>query len=73
MNVLYTTYTIELTRQDIEIITTALHGQYKTNRELYQGSTADKAPYIYAHMKDAQELRNTFGHLINRSYMGEDA
>jgi hypothetical protein len=67
---------MELTKDDIELITTALHGQYKTEQELYEKDTKDEyAPdnKYYILMNKARDLRNTFGSLINRRYMGQDA
>lgn len=73
MTVLNTTHTIELTTTEIDIIATALHGQYKSDKELHENSPKDQPAYIYQHMKLAQELRNSFGNIINRTYIGADA
>lgn len=72
MKILNTVHTIELTTDDIELITTALHGQYKTEQELW---TQDDDPYgrYYDAMNQARDLRNMFAGMINRSYMGADA
>lgn len=72
MKTLERSFTIELTTDEIDIITTALHGQYKHNKEmLFDKPTSPE--YITRHMTQSQELRNSFAHLIGRSYMGEDA
>lgn len=74
MTVLNKTYTIELTDQDIDIITTALHGQYKTEKELLQEQSEGSArTRIFDNMDLARNLRNDFGRLIGRAYLGEDA
>ena len=72
MTVCNTVHTIELTPKEIDMITTALHGQYKTERELYE---KDDETYgrFYDAMNEARDLRNAFANLINRSYMGVDA
>lgn len=73
MSIIETTYTITLTPAEIEIITTALHGQYKTGKELMETATPDQIPGLTRRTDEARTLRNTFGKLINRSYMGIDA
>ena len=72
MTVIKKTYTIELSEDDVELITTALHGQYKTESELYQNDDDIYGRY-YDAMNKARDLRNTFAKLINRAYMGADA
>lgn len=72
MKTLTKTFTIELTTDEIEIITTALHGQYKHNKEMIMDNPKNPE-YITKHMMEAQALRNSFANLINRSFMGEDA
>lgn len=73
MTVIKKTYIIELTPEDIELITTALHGQYMTNKAIIEENGDNTVDYIRQNLKAARNLRNEFGNLINRSYMGVDA
>lgn len=73
MKVANTVHTIELTPKEIDLITTALHGQYKTERELYDQDTEDVYSRFYEPMNEARDLRNAFAKLINLSFMGADA
>lgn len=67
-------YTIELTPAEIDIITTALHGEYKFIREQrHKPENADRQPQLYQKQQATQKLRNAFAELIDRRYMGEDA
>lgn len=66
------TYKIELTPAEIEIITTALHGEYKTLKTT-AAESIDESRRIYERMQPIKELRNDFANLINKTYMGEDA
>ena len=63
----------KLTNDEINLITTALHGQYKTCKEVAKKNGSDTQPYIFEDMSLARELRNAFGNIVNRTYMGEDA
>ena len=72
MTIAKTVHTIELTNEEIELITTALHGQYKTERELYENDD-DTYGRFYDAMNQARDLRNAFAHIIGRSYTGADA
>ena len=56
----------------IEAITTALHGEYKFLRE-ERAKSEDNAVRLYPKMKTVQQLRNAFGNLVGRSFMGVDA
>ena len=69
MTILSKTFTLQLTPDEIEIITTALHGQYKTDKELNEQNSA----LYHDRMVLARKLRNDFADMINRRYMGEDA
>ena len=75
MKVLNTVHTIELTTKEIELITTALHGQYKTERDLYMKDNDSKAycGKYYDAMNEVRDLRNVFAKITGRVYMGEDA
>lgn len=57
MKLLETTFVVELTKDDIEVIAGALHSCYMANRSDVE----------------AQALRNAFAELVNRRFMGEDA
>lgn len=70
MKTLDTKYTIELTEKEIDIITTALHGHYKRIKGLMNDKTPD---YYMDDVKTSQKLRNDFGMIVNRFYVGEDA
>lgn len=71
MKTISQTYTIELTKDDIHMITTALHGQYKHNREMLENDSKC-LDYIKNDMTFARNLRNSFANLIGVQYMGED-
>lgn len=71
MKTISQTYTIELTKDDIHMITTALHGQYKHNREMLENDSKC-LDYIKKDMTFARNLRNSFANLIGVQYMGED-
>lgn len=67
-------FTVELTPEEIDIITTALHGEYKFIREQrHKPENADRQPQLYQKQQATQKLRNAFAELIDRRYMGEDA
>lgn len=67
-------FTVELTTEEIELLTTALHGEYKFIKKLQSENTnPSEAPRLYEKRKTLQALRNSFAALINRFYMGEDA
>lgn len=72
-------WTIELTEQEIETVTRALRGEVqfiKQDIETYDLTTSEgtqKAVRRKHEMDEAKELRNAFGRLIGRTYMGEDA
>ena len=72
MNTLSKNFIIELTADEVDVIATALHGQYKHNKEMLSDKPINPE-YITKHMVQAKELRNTFANLLNRQYLGEDA
>ena len=73
MTKINTMHTVQLTTDEVNLITTALHGQYKKCKEIISDNKTDAQPYIFEDMSLARELRNAFGNLVNRTYMGEDA
>ena len=65
---------VELTREEIEIIASALHDRYKALRAeaaAEAGTKTGAARSIDA--SDARNLRNSFSDIIGRRYMGEDS
>lgn len=66
-------FQIELTENEIELITTALHGEYKFIRAEREKADQDSAPRLYEKMQAVKAIRNSFADLVNRRYMGEDA
>lgn len=72
MKTLSTTYNISLTKNEIALITTALHAEFEKQRDLWEKDEETYGKY-YDWMNDARDLRNAFAGLINRSYMGKDA
>lgn len=72
MKVLATTFTIELTKDEIEILTMALHDEYKFCKDLQPDNIKDRKR-IEEKTENTRELRNNFAGLIAKSYMGEDA
>ena len=74
MKKLETMYRIELTTNELEVLTSALHNEYSDLKELF--SVEDdpvKANKIYNRKNEVRDLRNFFGNLIGRRYMGNDA
>lgn len=72
MKTLEKIYKVELTTDEIEIIETALHSEYKFCKEL-RPDTIDESQRIYNKMQAVRTIRNEFASMVNRSYMGEDA
>lgn len=72
MNRIETTYKVELTADEIEIITTALHGEYKFIKEL-KCKNQDEIIKRNDKINKVRTIRNEFGSIIDRSFMGEDA
>lgn len=72
MKTLEKVYKVELTTDEIEIITTALHGEYKFCKGL-RPDNQEESKRIYNKICAVREIRNSFASLVNRSYMGEDA
>lgn len=58
-------FIVSLTANDVEAITTALHSAYK--------SIDEEQPVLAERKKDYRILRNAFGTLVGRSFMGVDA
>ena len=75
MTVLETTFTIELNEKDVDLITTALHREYKVLSELNEQERDQDDLYgkYYKDMNAARDLRNKFAGLLNKQYMGIDA
>lgn len=72
MKTIDTVYRVELTADEVEIITTALHGEYKFIRAEREKSQ-ENAARLYDKMRDVRTVRNNFADLCGRRYMGEDA
>lgn len=72
MKTVETVYRVELTADEVELITTAMHGEYKFLRAEREKSQ-DNAERLYSKMKAVREIRNNFADLCGRRYMGEDA
>lgn len=74
MTIIGTLARVELTREEIETITSALHEKYKTLSAAAAtdaGTPAGAAASIDA--GNARRLRDSFSDIIGRRYMGEDA
>ena len=67
------TYTVELTREEIDTVTTALNSEYKFLKEKYANGRQQNAAEVYERMDEARTLRNDFARLIGVTFMGEDA
>ena len=67
------TYTVELTREEIDTVTTALNSEYKFLKEKYTNVRQQNAAEVYERMDEARTLRNDFARLIGVTFMGEDA
>lgn len=67
------TYTVELTREEIDTVTTALNSEYKFLKEKYANARQQNAAEVYERMDEARTLRNDFARLIGVTFMGEDA
>ena len=72
MKTIDTVYKIELTAEEIELITTAMHGEYKFLRAEREKSQ-ENAARLYDKMRDVRTIRNAFADLCGRRYAGEDA
>lgn len=72
MKTIVKTFTVELTSEEISLITTALHNEYKALKTTCSESK-DETENSYNQIKCFRDLRNSFSSLINVSYMGEDA
>ena len=67
------TYTVELTREEIDTVTTALNSEYKFLKEKSANARQQNAAEVYERMDEARTLRNDFARLIGVTFMGEDA
>lgn len=67
------TYTVELTREEIDTVTTALNSEHKFLKEKYANARQQNAAEVYERMDEARTLRNDFARLIGVTFMGEDA
>lgn len=67
------TYTVELTREEIDTVTTALNSEYKFLKGKYANARQQNAAEVYERMDEARTLRNDFARLIGVTFMGEDA
>lgn len=67
------TYTVELTREEIDTVTTALNSEYKFLKEKYANARQQNAAEVYERMDEARTLQNDFARLIGVTFMGEDA
>lgn len=67
------TYTVELTREEIDTVTTVLNSEYKFLKEKYANARQQNAAEVYERMDEARTLRNDFARLIGVTFMGEDA
>lgn len=67
------TYTVELTREEIDTVTTALNSEYKFLKEKNANARQQNAAEVYERMDEARTLRNDFARLIGVTFMGEDA
>lgn len=67
------TYTVELTREEIDTVTTALNSEYKFLKEKYANARQQNAAEVYERMDEARTFRNDFARLIGVTFMGEDA
>ena len=74
MKKLDTIYKIEVTAEEVEAITTALHGEYKFIKDMRtKAETPEKSQELYNKMELVRSIRNNFADICNRRYMGEDA
>ena len=71
MNLVKRVFTIELSPEEISIITNALGNYYREQKELEKD---EEAPADFKEtVMQIKDLRNNFGGLIGVKYMGEDA
>lgn len=87
MNTTKTTYTVEITTDEIKILSDALHEQFKTtkneidniidfmteNPDEISSETIRKKEDLIHKRDNLRQLRNGFANLINRFYVGADA
>lgn len=65
-------YTVELTREEIDTVTTALHNEYKFLKEKYANVRPQNAVEVCKRIDEVRTLRNDFARLIGVTFMGED-
>lgn len=69
-------FNITLTEKDVELIVTALRGEYMFKRDLAKKSMEEKQPEKAARISnDAREvakIRDDMGHLINVFFFGDE-
>ena len=62
------TFTIQITEREADALTTFLNEEYRQRNIAYKETGNN-----YEMVSLARELRNSFGSLINRYFMGNDA
>lgn len=71
MNLVKRVFTIELSPEEIALVTNALGNYYREQKELEKD---EEAPVDFKEtVMQIKDLRNDFGGLIGVSYMGKDA
>lgn len=73
MKLIEKTFAVELTEKEIEVLTTALHGEYMKMREEPKDEQAKARAIRLEQQNYARILRSGFASLIGRMYMGQDA
>lgn len=69
-----TVYKVELTAEEIKLLTSALHNEFSDLRELLDvEDDPTEAERIRKRKSDIRSIRNFFGELIGQFYMGIDA
>lgn len=68
-------FTVILTEKEVDYLTTALHGEYKCVADRIKKNQSDATALVRDsdRMQVVRHLRDDFGNLIGRRYMGEDA
>ena len=69
-------FNITLTEKEVDLIVTALHGEYKFKRDLVKKATAEnqqeRAARINNDALDVARIRDDMGKMINCFFCGED-
>lgn len=73
MKTIEKTVKITFTLDEIELITTAMHGEYKHIKDLINNCTPEQRRRLIEKCDNVKTIRNNFAELINRHYMGDDA